>query len=162
MESSTTGQKPDNYRRPRRGDMLKKTVMTAVVAVVFVAGLWIGSERAAQGGPKGRVFELRTYTAAPGKLQALQTRFRDHAIRLFKKHGMESIGHWVPTDAPASQNTLIYIIAFPNREAAKKSWADFMKDPDWVKAKQESEVNGTLVEKVDSVFMEPTDYSRIK
>jgi hypothetical protein len=143
--------------------MPKQRIAVAMaVAIAFVAGLWIGSERAAQSMPKGRVFEIRTYTANEGKLEALQARFRDHTTQIFEKHGMQNIGYWIPEDAPASQNTLIYILAFPNREAAKKSWADFMEDPEWKKVQQESEVNGKLVAKIDSVFMDPTDYSPTK
>ena len=70
-----------------------------------------------------RVFEMRTYTAAPGKLAALQSRFRDHTLRLFEKHGMQNIGYWIPADPPNSENTLTYIIAHKDRESAKKSWA---------------------------------------
>jgi hypothetical protein len=143
--------------------MTKRLAVFIIVVVgVFVAGLLVGRERAVQGFAKGRVFEIRTYTANEGKLTALQARFRDHTTAIFEKHGMQNIGYWVPTDAPASQNTLIYILAFPDREAAKKSWAEFMADPEWKKAQQESEVSGKLVGKVDSVFMEPTDFSPIR
>jgi len=110
-----------------------------------------------------RVFELRTYTAPPGKLEALKTRFRDHTIRLFKKHGMESIGYWTPQDAPNSENTLIYVIAHASREAATKNWAEFQADPDWIKAKADSQKDGSLTTKTpDSVFMNPVDFSPIK
>ncbi len=137
-------------------------VIVIVVVAVFVAGLLVGRERAVQGSAKARVFELRTYTAGEGKLTALQARFRDHTTAIFKKHAMQNIGYWVPADAPASQNTLIYILAFPDREAAKKSWTEFMADPEWKKVQQESEVHGKLVDKIDSVFMEPTDFSPIR
>jgi hypothetical protein len=109
-----------------------------------------------------RVFEFRTYTAAPGKLEALKTRFRDHTIRIFKNHDMTSVGYWVPQDAPESSNTLTYILAHPSREDAKKNWAAFNADPEWVKAKGESEKDGKLVDKVVSVFADPTDFSQIK
>jgi hypothetical protein len=109
-----------------------------------------------------RVFELRTYTAPEGKLGALETRFRDHTRRIFDKHGMTSVGDWVPQDAPLSQNTLIYILAHTSREAAKKSWADFNADPEWQKVSAESQRDGRIVTKVDSVFMDPTDFSGIK
>ncbi len=143
--------------------MFKRSAVSVIVVVaVFVAGLLIGRERAVHGFAKARVFELRTYTASEGKLTALQARFRDHTISIFKKHAMQNIGYWVPTDTPASQNTLIYILAFPDREAAKKSWTEFMADPEWKKVQQESEVNGKLVDKIDSVFMEPTDFSPIR
>ncbi len=109
-----------------------------------------------------RVFELRTYHAAPGKMDALNSRFRDHTCALFKKHGMTIIGFWNPSDAKDADKTLIYLLAFPNREAADKSWKDFAADPDWKKVKDESEKEGKLVEKVERVFLNPTDYSPMK
>lgn len=110
-----------------------------------------------------RVFELRTYTTNPGKLETLKTRFRDHTMRIFERHGMTNIGYWIPADPPNSENTLIYVIAHQSREAAKKSWADFRADPEWQKVAAESEKNGKLLSKSpDSVFMNPADFSPIK
>ena len=109
-----------------------------------------------------RVFEMRTYTAADGKLDALHARFRDHTNKLFAKHGMQIIGFWTPSEGDKKSNTLVYILAYPSRDAAKKSWDAFRADPDWIKAKADSELNGTLVTHVDSVFMNPTDYSPVK
>ncbi len=104
-----------------------------------------------------RCYELRTYYAAPGKLDALNARFRDHTLGIFEKHGMASIGYWMPADNP--DNKLVYLLAFPSREAARQSWKEFGADPDWQKAAKESEANGKLVAKVESVFLTPTDYS---
>ena len=111
-----------------------------------------------------RVFELRTYTARPGKLDALNTRFREHTNRLFQKHGMELIGYWMPADGPESENTLIYILAFPSREAREKSWEGFRSDPEWHKARDASEKDGPILEQggVQSKLLNPTDYSPIK
>jgi len=110
-----------------------------------------------------RVFELRTYTAPPGKLDALKARFRDHTIRLFKKHDMEAIGYWTPQDKPNSENTLIYVLVHPSREAATKNWAEFQADPEWVKARADSQKDGPLTTKTpESVFMDPADFSPIK
>ena len=92
-----------------------------------------------------RVFEVRTYTAPPGKLDALKARFRDHTIKSFNKHDMTSIAYFIPQDAPLSGNTIVYVLAHPSREAAKKNWAAFMADPEWVKAKAESEKDGKIV-----------------
>jgi hypothetical protein len=111
---------------------------------------------------ENRVFELRTYVSKEGKLENVLTRFRDHTTKLFEKHGMENIGYWVAADAPASQSTLIYVVAHKSREAATASWDAFRKDPEWVKAKTASEANGAIVDKVTSVFMNPTDFSKIK
>jgi NIPSNAP len=130
-----------------------------VTAAIFAVGYQVGTVRAAG---SNRVFELRTYTTEPGKLDALVARFRDHTTKLFEKHGMTNIGYWVPEDEPKSKNTLIYILAFPNRDAAKKSWDAFRNDPDWKKAQAESEASGKIVTKVDSVYMDPTDFSKLK
>ena len=110
----------------------------------------------------GHVFEIRTYTAEPGKLEALHARFRDHTLAIFKKHSMTSVGYFAPTDEPLSKSTLTYILSFPSREAATKSWAEFRADPEWQRVQKESEANGKLVNHVDSVFAQATDYSPMK
>jgi len=136
-------------------------------AFVFLAGLIVGqalhsAPAVAQALGNARVFELRKYTAPEGKLGDLEKRFRDHTIRIFNRHNMTSIGYWVPQDAPDSQSTLIYILAHPSREAAKKNWADFQADPEWQKVSAESQVNGRIVSKVESTFMDALDFSQIK
>ena len=113
-------------------------------------------------GGKGRFYEMRTYHCAEGKLEDLHNRFRNHTNKLFKKHGIEMVGYWTPADAPASKNTLVFILAYPSREAREQRWNAFANDPEWVKAKAESERNGPLVTKVDQVYMNPTDYSPSK
>jgi hypothetical protein len=111
---------------------------------------------------KGPVYELRTYTAADGKLDALKARFKNDTIRIFKKHGMESVGYWVPEDSDKSRNTLIYILKHPSREEAEKHWTDFQNDPEWKKVSAESEANGKLVLKVERVWLDPTEFSGLK
>ena len=106
----------------------------------------------------GKIYELRTYTCEPGKLDALKARFRDHTVRIFNKHGMESIGYWVPEDPERSSNTLIYILAHPSREAADKNWKEFADDPEWKKVQAESEANGKIVQKVERVWMDPRSF----
>ena len=103
------------------------------------------------------LYELRTYYANPGKLDALQARFRDHTVKLFEKHGMQNVGYWVPT--ANDEQILIYLIAYPNREARDASWKAFMADPDWKAAYAKSTEGGKLVRKVDKVFLHPTVYS---
>ncbi|MFN7929710.1 MAG: NIPSNAP family protein [Blastocatellia bacterium] len=144
-----------------------KNLIYAVVLVGFglAVGFWLGRgtpSEAATAAAKNRVFELRTYYTNEGKLPDLEKRFRDHTTRIFQKHGMTNIGYWVPQDEPKSQNTLIYIISHESRDAAKKNWDDFRNDPEWKKVAAESEVNGKIVSKVESVYMNPTDYSPIK
>ena len=136
----------------------------ALVTIGYVAGRASGSEAVAEAAqqPSHRVFELRTYTTHPGKLEALNARFRDHTVKLFEKHGMTNIVYTTPIDAPQSENTLVYLLAHKSREAAKASFDAFRKDPDWVKARTASEAAGPIVVKVDSVFLTPTDYSPMK
>jgi hypothetical protein len=111
---------------------------------------------------QARVFELRTYHCLPGRLEALKARFRDHTVKLFEKHGIQNIGYWTFQNPEKAGNTLIYIVAHPSREAAQKSWDAFRKDPDWIKARADSEKDGKIVEKVESEFLDPVDFSKLK
>ncbi len=105
------------------------------------------------------VYELRVYHASEGKLDDLLKRFREHTTRIFEKHGMKNIAYWTPLDDPLKGKTLIYILAHPSREAAVSNWKAFSDDPEWQNVRDASEVNGKLVEKVDSTFMTLTDFS---
>lgn len=144
------------------------TRVKSLALALLALGVVAGTPCLAAEGPKppaaaGRVFELRTYYTHPGRLDALNTRFRDHTCKLFQKHGMELIGFWTPTDdGQGKDDTLVYLLAYPSRDAAKASWKAFSSDPDWMKAKAESEKDGPIVKKVESKYLEPTDYSAIK
>ena len=110
-----------------------------------------------------RIYELRTYVAAEGKLEALHARFRDHTMKIFAKHHMKVVGFYGPVDKEkGAENTLIYILEFPSIDAMKSAWAEFRKDPEWTAAQKASEVNGKLTTKVESVVMKATDYEKIK
>jgi hypothetical protein len=146
---------------------IRISTLAIAIAVAFAAG--IGTHMLfppvpVQAAADTHVFELRTYTAPPGKLDALKARFRDHTITIFNKHGMKSVGYWVPQDGAEHENTLIYILQHDSREAAKKNWSEFGADPEWVKAKADSEKDGplTIPGTTKSVFMDPTDFSSIK
>ena len=132
--------------------------MSKALALCLVITAFVSTNALAADG-KERFFEMRTYVAAEGKADAMHARFRNHTNKLFVKHGMELIGYWTPVDKP---DTLVYILAYPSKEARAKCWADFAKDPDWIKAKAESEKDGKVVQKVESVLMKPTDYSPMK
>jgi NIPSNAP protein len=109
-----------------------------------------------------QVFELRTYTAAEGKYEALLARFRDHTMRIFEKHGMVNIGYWTPQDEPLAGNTLVYMIAHPSREAAGENWRAFGSDPEWQRVAEESQRDGRLITGLESVFLDPTDFSPMR
>jgi len=140
----------------------RKLLSICLAAAAVMVGYSIMKTEPAKAASSGRVFEMRTYTTHPGKLDALNARFRDHTTRIFKKHGMENVGYWVPQDEPAHSNTLIYVIAHKSRDAAKESWAAFQADPEWKKVREASEANGKIVAKVESVFADATDYSPMK
>jgi hypothetical protein len=137
-------------------------VTCTVFAAGFAAGQWLDSSGEAQAQGRGKVFELRTYTSPEGRLNDLVARFRNDTLRIFAKHGMENVGYWLPTDAPASSNTLIYILAHDSRDAATKSWAAFREDPEWKAVTERTQANGPIVAKVESVFLETTDFSPLK
>lgn len=111
---------------------------------------------------ESRVFELRTYYVLPGRMKAMNARFRDHTNRLFEKHGIAIVGFWQPADPKDAESKLIYILAHKSREAAEKSWADFRNDPEWKKVREDSEKDGKIIEKVEALYLNPTDYSPIK
>jgi hypothetical protein len=144
---------------------VRRSVLTTLAALA--AGVLMTVSASAQQPPapaatapsSGRVFELRTYYCHPGRLEALQKRFREHTTQIFKKHGMENVGYWVPTDKP---DVLIYILAHASKAAADASWAAFRSDPEWDTVKKASEADGPIVQRVESVFMTPTDYSALK
>jgi hypothetical protein len=142
--------------------MKTSKIVVALAAAILAALLFSFVEVSPVQAADQRFFELRTYTANPGKLDALNARFRNHTNKLFVKHGMDLIGYWTPADGPESANTLVYILAYPSREAREASWKAFQADPDWKTARAESEKDGRLVEKVESKFLNPTDYSPTK
>jgi hypothetical protein len=130
----------------------------AVMFVAFAAG-WYGGAANAQTAEKSLTYELRTYTTVPGRLPALHARFRDHTMTLFAKHGMKNVVYLTPQ---GEDNKLVYLLAHDSKAAAEKSFAAFRMDPEWIKARDASEKDGKIVEKVESVFFNPTDYSPMK
>ena len=147
--------------------MIKKNrLLIPVAVVIFGSGVMAGKltqfTSVAEAQSADRVFELRTYTAHPGRLAELHARFRDHTVELFERHGMTNVVYFEPREAPLSENTLIYLLAHDSREAAQASWDGFRNDADWQAVAEATRRNGRLVENVDSVFLDPTDYSDMR
>ena len=109
--------------------------------------------------PDTRLFEMRVYYAKPGKLDALNARFRDHTLKLFAKHGMTSLGYFVPVDN--KENKRVYVLAFPDRAAHDASWKAFGSDPDWKAAAKASEKDGKLIDHIENAFLTATEYSAL-
>ncbi len=135
-----------------------QSAMLALMGLVALGAVITPPAQAQQ----SRLFEMRTYTTHPGRLDALHKRFREHTNSIFVKHGMSLIGYWTPAEGPEAENTLVYILAYPSMAAREASWKAFREDPDWKKAQAESEADGKIVMKVESVFLNPTDYSPIR
>ena len=131
-------------------------VITQVFTGVMLSSLFLCPQQAT-----ADVYELRTYTTNEGKLDNLNARFRDHTVGLFTKHGMESVGYWVPTDGPKAKNTLIYVLKHKDRSTAKASWQAFLADPDWKTVAKESQKDGQILAKGAGlgVYMDATEYT---
>jgi hypothetical protein len=130
-----------------------------IVSSLFAGIMTLTFAAPAVSAAETRFFEMRTYYAPPGKLEELHARFRNHTVQLFEKHGMTNIGYWVPMENP--DRKLIYLLAYPSREARDKAWKGFLNDPAWKAAHKASEVNGKLVDRIESVFLKATDYSPV-
>ncbi len=136
-----------------------RKIVLCCFAVLMSSGVFSTSALAQN---NEKVFELRTYTATAGNLDKLLTRFRDHTMRIFEKHGMTNIAYWVPTDESESGNTLVYILSHESREQADRSWQAFSQDPEWQKVNEESNANGAILESVVRKYMTTTDFSPMK
>ena len=107
------------------------------------------------------IYELRTYEAAPGKLQDLQARFRDHTTALFKRHGIGMVGFWTYAHGGWSDR-LVYMLSFEDLADRDAKFAAFAQDADWQSAREASERNGALVTRIRSDLLSATDYSPLQ
>lgn len=135
-----------------------KSRFLLVFALVFGLALTSSAQTAA---PDARVYELRIYTTNAGKLPNLLSRFRDHTMRIFERHGMRNIGYFTPIEKSEGADTVLYyFLEHASRDAATASWAAFRADPEWVAVRTASEVGGVILAKPpESIFFKATDYS---
>ena len=133
--------------------------LPAALAALLLLPLAAPAEDAGSG---ERVFELRTYHAAEGKLADLMARFRNHTNYLFVKHGMQLIGYWTPAEGDGAGSTLVYILAHDSREAADMSWKAFAADPAWKAAAEASRKDGRLVARIEKQWLQATDFSPLQ
>ena len=136
-----------------------KSMSIAFISVVVGVSSGIFFTTSAQ---NQKVFELRTYEATPGNLDNLHARFRDHTIRIFRKHGMEIVGFWSPTSEEEKDDKLVYLLAHDSQEAANASWQAFGADPEWDRVAEDSNRNGQILAGVERKYMVATDYSPMK
>lgn len=144
--------------------MQPKGAICLVALVSFAFGSLITAEAAHLSRVKAddnRVFELRIYHAVPGKLPALEARFRDTTAKLLAKHDLKVLGYWLPEGGPNWDNTFVDVLAYPSREDANKNWAAFVADPEFQEVIKSEQAN-KLVEREESTYMHPTDFSPMK
>ena len=145
---------------------MKRMWTLAALAVAFAAGFGVHAllpfEPVVQAQQAGRFYELRTFTANEGKLEALHDRFRQHTMKLWAKHGMTNVAYFKVLDNPAASNQIVFLLSYPSRDAQKASWAGFGQDAEWKKVVAETEANGRLIMKGETIALEPTDYSPLK
>ncbi|MFQ6075780.1 MAG: NIPSNAP family protein [Candidatus Bathyarchaeia archaeon] len=106
------------------------------------------------------IYEWRVYEVVPGRMAALNDRFAKTTTRLFEKHGIKVIGFWQAI--VGTSNTLYYMIAFKDMAHKEEAWNAFITDPEWIKARQETEREGPLVERVVNLLLRPTPYSPLQ
>ena len=136
-----------------------KASATSIISLILGLGAGIFFSTSAQ---DQKVFELRTYQATPGNLDNLHARFRDHTTRIFRKHGMEVVGYWSPTNEEERDDTLVYLLSHDNQDAADASWQAFIADPEWEAVAEESNRNGQILGGIERKYMVATDYSPMK
>ena len=137
------------------------SVVVGAVLVGLIVGWTSASLRADADKPAALVYELRTYTTEEGRLPALHARFKDHTIKLFEKHGMKNVLYFTPVDSDGKSvdNKLVYLLAHKSQAAAKASFDAFRQDPEWIAARDASEKDGKIVAKLESQFLNLTEYS---
>lgn len=111
----------------------------------------------------GRIFELRVYHDIPGKLPVMEARFRDKTSKLLAKHHLEVLGYWTATVGATGtdENTFVFLLAHDSKEEAKKNWTALITDPDF-QAVEKSELGEKTLERAETYYMRPTDFSSLK
>ena len=134
----------------------------AALAFVALFVILLSASPASAQQAQPRVYEMRTYTAQPGRLEDIVARFRDHTRPLLERHGMKNVGYWIPQDTTLAENTLVYLISHTDREQARANWRAFAGDPEWHSVRDRSEANGPIILRIESVFLDPTDFSPLR
>jgi hypothetical protein len=124
--------------------------------------VWAKGLNAAKSPRPSGVFQLRTYHLLPGRLDAIQARFRDHTQALFEKQGLSNYPYWITVEKEGVQSKLVYFIGHQNKEEFNAAFGRFVADPEWIKVRDASEVSGKIVEKIDSHFYTALPFSPMK
>lgn len=104
------------------------------------------------------IYELRSYTAMPGRLPALLARFAEVTTKFWAKHDIVQVGSWT-VETGSNNRRLYYILAWKSLGERERRWTAFMADPDWIKARTLGEENGPVIETIENSFLKPTSFS---
>ena len=107
------------------------------------------------------IYELRTYTAMPGRMPDLNRRFREHTTKIWERRGWNMVGFWTYRHGGPSDE-LVYMLAWPDVATRDQAFAEFGQDPEWIEAREASETSGPLVAHIRSDILQPTDYSPLR
>ena len=107
------------------------------------------------------IYELRVYTAMPGRLPDVLARFRDHTVGIWNRLGIRQFGYWTTVVGPDS-NALTYMLVWESLADRELKWGKFVVDAEWVEVRKTSEAAGPIVAKMDSSFLAPTSFSPAK
>ncbi len=107
------------------------------------------------------LYELRVYDCCPGCLPALLNRFQNHTTKIWERHGIRQGGFWT-TLIGNSNHRLTYFLVWESLAEREQKWAKFQADPEWNKARAESEKDGPIVANVVSEILTPTAFSSVK
>ncbi|PDT66906.1 NIPSNAP family protein [Bradyrhizobium ottawaense] len=107
------------------------------------------------------IYEMRVYRCVPGRLPALLKRFETATLKIWEKHGIKQAGFFTTLIGDSNQE-LTYFLAWDSLAEREKKWGAFMTDPDWMKARAESEADGQIVGNIVSQLLTPTAFSAVK
>ncbi len=97
------------------------------------------------------IVEVRIYDTLPGRFQKLHDRFTNHTLEIFQRHGIRSIGYW--TEEVGTGSRLFYMTGYDDFGSRQQKWSAFMADPDWQKARADSEADGPIIKKLSCAFL---------
>ena len=142
--------------------MLKWRIL-AIVGFTFgiVGSGWALAE---QQRAASQVYELRVYTTLPGKRPALEDRFRYHTSKMFERAGMTNVGYWNAATGDNAEETFIYLLAYPSREARDQMWEELGTYEDFqeIIIAVERDDERKLIENIEARILEPTSYSGLR
>jgi len=155
---------------------MKKIILTVLILTLLSCNETIPVEKipVEKEVDQHEIYEMRVYYTHEGKFDDILSRFENHTVQLFEKHGFTNVGYWSTAKKDSvsfadkfilqneGKSALVYIVSFKDMETRNKSWDNFISDPEWTKAFEKSRIDGPIVKKIEQVFLNPTNFSKLK